>query len=119
MTLDKIVVGIGSFVGIMFVYWFFLKRTITSITVDESVDIVVDGGYKPESIKVKKGKRIHIHFLRKDPSSCLEEVVLPDFKVRAYLPLHKKKTITITPTITGEFIFSCGMNMFYGKIIVD
>lgn len=118
MTLDKIIVGIGSFAGILFVYWFFLKRIIASVTVDESVDIVVDGGYKPESITVKNGKRIQIHFLRKDPSSCLEEVVLSDFKVRTYLPLNKKQTITIRPDKTGEFMFSCGMNMFHGKIIV-
>lgn len=118
MTLDKIIVGIGSFAGILFVYWFFLKRIIASVPVNESINIVVEGGYKPESITVKRGKQIQIHFLRKDPSSCLEEVDLSDFKVRTYLPLNKKKTVTVTPDKTGEFMFSCGMNMFHGKIIV-
>ena len=57
-------------------------------------------------------------FLRKDSNSCLEEVVLGDFKVRKYLPLNQKITIELTPQKAGEFGYSCGMNMFHGKIIV-
>jgi plastocyanin domain-containing protein len=48
----------------------------------------------------------------------LEEVVLGDFKVRKTLPLNQTVTIPITPQKEGEFVFSCGMNMFHGKIKV-
>ena len=84
----------------------------------DSIDITVDGGYSPEVISIPAGKTTKLNFTRKDPSSCLEEVVLGDFKVRKYLPLNQTVTIPITPQKEGEFVFSCGMNMFHGKIIV-
>lgn len=85
---------------------------------DSEIDIVVEGGYSPEIIAVPKGKTTKLNFLRKDPSSCLEEVVLGDFKVRKRLPLNQKITVEITPQQAGEFTYSCGMNMYHGKIIV-
>lgn len=119
MPLDKLLVIIVSFFGIAFTYWFFLLKSEKEVTVlGDSIDIKVDGGYQPESISIKKGKLTKINFMRTDPSTCLEEVVLSDFKVRKYLPLNKKITIQITPQKSGEFVFSCGMNMFHGKIRV-
>lgn len=119
MSIDKILVAIFSLIGIAFTYWFFLMRNEKEAAVaSDSVDIIVEGGYTPEVISVPKGKTTKLNFLRKDPSSCLEEVVLGDFKVRKYLPLNQKVTIEITPQKEGEYIFSCGMNMFHGKIKV-
>ena len=119
MTPDKIIVSIVGLLGIAFTYWFFLGKRDKEVAVsDSSVDIVVEGGYTPESISIPKGKTTKINFIRKDPTSCLEEVVLGDFKVRKYLPLNQKVTIELTPQQTGEFIYACGMNMYHGKIIV-
>ncbi len=119
MTPDKIIVAVLCLFGIMFIYWYFLRRKTIVTTVDASVDILVDGGYSPEVITIKKGKKVDIHFLRKDPSSCLEEVLIPEFNIKKYLPLNKITTITIEPENAGSFQFSCGMNMFHGKIIVE
>ena len=88
------------------------------VHVVDNVDILVDGGYSPSTIVVKKGQTIKINFLRKDPSSCLEEVVLGEFKTRKFLPLNKKVTVEIKPQEEGEFPFACGMNMYHGKIII-
>lgn len=120
MTIDKIIVAIASFGGIAFVYWFFLKKKDDEAVVvnTNSVDINVEGGYSPNVISIPKGRATTINFIRKDPSSCLEEVVLPDFKIRKYLPLNKTTPIQITPQNSGTFEISCGMNMFHGKIIV-
>lgn len=119
MDLDKILVLIFSGLGIIFTYWFFLMKNEKEVAVtSDSIDITVDGGYNPEIISVPKGKTTKINFLRKDPSSCLEEVILSDFKIKKYLPLNKKVTVEITPQKTGEYKFSCGMNMFHGKIVV-
>lgn len=119
MTIDKIIVALFSVVGIVFTYWFFLmKKDDDVMSVEDKVEIVVDGGYSPSIISVPQGKMTKITFLRKDPSSCLEEVVISDFKIRKFLPLNKKVNIEITPKQTGEFPFTCGMNMFHGKIIV-
>ncbi len=120
MTIDKILVGLFSLAGIAFIYWFFLmKKEEEAVAVNtNSVDITVEGGYSPNVISIPKGKSTTLNFLRKDPSSCLEEIVLSDFRVKKYLPLNQKVPITITPQKTGEFDYACGMNMFHGKIIV-
>ena len=118
--MDKVLVALFSLGGIAFIYWFFLmKKDEEAIVVNtNSIDITVEGGYSPNVISIPKGKPTTLNFTRKDPSSCLEEVVLGDFKVRKYLPLNQKTSITITPQKTGEFDYACGMNMFHGKIIV-
>ncbi len=119
MSPDKILVSIFSIAGIAITYWFFLMRKEKEFAAtSDSVDIVVEGGYNPEVISVPKGKTTNLNFRRTDPSSCLEEVVLGDFKVRKTLPLNQTVTIPITPQKEGEFVFSCGMNMFHGKIRV-
>jgi plastocyanin domain-containing protein len=116
--MEKIIVTIIGVAGIVFIYWFFLKKSEKQVEVNDAVTITVDGGYSPEVISVQKGKKTTLNFYRKDPNSCLEEVVLPDFRVKKFLPVDKTVSISITPQKTGEFIYSCGMNMFHGKIIV-
>lgn len=121
MEIDKLLVALFSIGGIAFVYWFFLmKKEDEAVIVNtNSVEIIVEGGYSPNVISIPQGKPTTLNFLRKDPSSCLEEVVLSDFKIKKYLPLNQKTSITITPKRTGEFVYACGMNMFHGKIIVN
>lgn len=119
MEMDKIIVAIFTLAGMAFTYWFFLMKKEEVISVTDSVDIIVEGGYTPNTIQIPKGKTTKISFLRKDPSSCLEEVVLGDFKIRKFLPLNQKVTVQVTPQREGEYGFACGMNMFHGKIIVE
>ncbi|OGK33158.1 hypothetical protein A3E10_01150 [Candidatus Roizmanbacteria bacterium RIFCSPHIGHO2_12_FULL_37_23] len=119
MTLDKLLVIAFSILGIAFTYWFFLMKNEKAVAVKgNSIDITVDGGYQPEVISIPNGQTTKLNFIRKDPSSCLEEVVLGDFKIRKYLPLNKKVTIEITPKKIGEYTFTCDMNMFHGKLKV-
>lgn len=118
MSIDKLLVAILGAIGIVFTYWFFLRRIDEIMKVNNSVDIIVEGGYSPEVIAISKGKTTKINFIRKDPNSCLEEVVLSDFKIKKFLPLNKKVVIELTPQKIGEHPFSCGMNMYHGKILV-
>ncbi len=118
MEIDKIVVGFLSLLAITFTYWFFLMKKDTVVEVSDVVNIIVDGGYNPSSISVQKGKTTKINFTRKDPSSCLEEVIFSDFKIKKYLPLNKTVTLEITPQKSGTYGFTCGMNMFHGKVVV-
>lgn len=118
MSLDKIIVILAGILGIGFTYWFFLMKKEKQIEVQTEVDIEVNGGYSPEVISIPRGQTTKLNFIRRDPTECLEEVVLSDFKVRRQLPLNKKVTIEITPQKSGEYPYSCGMNMFHGKIIV-
>lgn len=120
MTLDKVIVTIIGFIGIAFTFWFFLaKKEEEEVVVSDSVDITVEGGYSPDIISIPQGKKTTINFIRKDQSSCLEEVVISDFKIRKFLPLNQKVSVEVTPLKKGKFNFECGMNMFHGKILVS
>lgn len=118
--MDKLLVALISLSGVGFTYWFFLmKKENEAVRVTaNTIEIIVDGGYKPDVIEVEKGKQTTLNFFRKDPSSCLEEVNLPEFKIRKFLPLKETVAIQITPEKEGIYEISCGMNMFHGKILV-
>lgn len=116
--MDKVIVTAAGIVGIAFTYWFFLMKKEKAVVASDSVDITVEGGYSPEVISIPRGKTTKLTFLRTDPTSCLEEVVLGDFHIRKFLPLNQKVSIEVTPQQIGEFGYSCGMNMYHGKIIV-
>lgn len=118
MTPDKIVVIISGVAGLAFVAWFFFGKKETETVVHGTVNITVSGGYNPQKIVLQKGKQVALTFFRTDPGSCLEEVVIPDFKIRRFLPLQEKVRIMIKPERTGEFTISCGMSMFHGTIVV-
>ena len=116
--MEKIIVTIIGIIAIAFTYWFFLGKKDEAVDVKDKIDILVEGGYKPNTIRIQKGKPITITFLRKDSNPCLEEVVIPDFKIKKFLPIGEKVGIRITPKKSGTIPFSCGMNMFHGKIKV-
>ena len=82
----------------------------------QEVDIVVDGGYIPDRIDVRAGEPIKLNFFRKDPSSCLEKVLLPDFNKALDLTLNQTTTVEVLPEKSGEYTFTCGMNMYRGVI---
>ncbi|MDP3732935.1 MAG: cupredoxin domain-containing protein [Candidatus Daviesbacteria bacterium] len=116
--MDKIIVTILGFLGVIFTFWFFLMKKEKQVSVVDEVDIIVNGGYSPEVISIPVGKITKINFTRTDPTDCLGEVVLGDFKIRKELPLNQKVFVEIKPEKIGEYVYSCGMNMYHGKIIV-
>src|SRR3972149_3751294 len=98
MSPDKIIIIIAGAFGIAFTYWFFLRKKDRVVTAGKSIDIKVEGGYSPAAISIPVGRSTQINFTRTDTNSCLEEVVLSEFKVKKFLPLNEKVTITITPS---------------------
>lgn len=118
MSVDKIIVSVAGLLGIVFTFWFFLMKKEKEVAVKNEVDITVSGGYSPEVISVPVGKTTKINFLRTDPTDCLSQVVLSDFRIKRELPLNQKVSIEIKPENKGEYGYACGMNMYHGKIIV-
>ncbi len=116
--MDKIIITISGLAIIAGIYWFFFGKKEEAIEITDAATITVDGGYKPNNIKIKNGQSTTFTFLRKDPNPCLEEIVFPEFKIKKYLPVGESILITITPDKTGVFGFHCGMNMFHGRIEV-
>lgn len=119
--MDKLIVSISGVITIVGIYWFFFgkkERKVTMKGSDHSITINVEGGYSPSHIQIPQGKKSTLIFVRKDTNSCLEELILPDFKIKKYLPMHTPVTVTLEPKRLGSFDFHCGMNMFHGTIEV-
>jgi plastocyanin domain-containing protein len=114
-------VGIGLAAFVIW-YFFFGKRETKAATMNDSgiqeVAITVKGGYSPDVIEVVKNKLVRLKFYRDETSSCSEELVFSEFKLRRDLPAFETTVIDITPTKAGTFEFTCGMNMLRGKLVV-
>jgi len=120
---NKVAVTLGGLGLIGLELWWFLLSQPKSKKVEaregiQEITITVDGGYDPSRIVVQAGQRVRLNFLRRDPSSCLEEVRFPDFHIAQELPLNQVTAIEFTPTKPGSYGFACGMNMFRGVIKV-
>ena len=81
--------------------------------------VTIDGGYSPNTVRVKAGQPVRLVFDRRDTSSCSEEVVFPDFGVRKYLPTGQQTVIEVTPPKPGKYEFMCGMSMLRGSLIAE
>lgn len=121
---NKVAVTLGGLGLIGAELWWFLlskpksRQASTQGGVQE-VTVTVDGGYEPSQIVVQAGQPVRLNFYRKDPSSCLEEVRLPDFHIAQQLGLNQTTPIEFTPDKPGKYEFACGMNMFRGFIEVQ
>ena len=116
--MDKIIVTITGIATIAGIYWFFFGKKEEAMTASDAWTIIVEGGYKPNVIKIPKNRSATLTFIRKDTNSCLEEIVFPDYKIKEYLPLNKEVTITLSPPHPGTSGFHCGMSMFHGRLEV-
>ena len=137
-TVDWIVV-LGGVAAIAWVNWyfFFAERSAAAIAAPAMPDatdagaagppglavpevhIRVRGGYDPGTIRVPAGRPVRLVFEREDTSSCSEEIVLPDFGIRRFLPTGKKVAIEVTPHDAKRYEFHCGMGMLHGALIAE
>lgn len=85
----------------------------------QEVTIAVQGGYSPAQVRVKKGTPVRLVFDRQETSGCSEEVVIPEFGIRRFLPAFQKTAVEITPDKARTFDFTCGMSMLRGKLTVE
>ena len=140
MTPSEWVVLAGAVTGIALVNWYFFVagRTVVSVAAAPAaavlgaavlgavasdavaeVVIVVDGGYSPNTVRARTGERLRLVFVRQDDSSCSEEIVIPAFGIKKFLPTGERTAIEVTPVAAGRIPFACGMGMLRGTIIVD
>ncbi len=120
---DWVVIGAGLLTIVWLNYYFFASTKASGLAAAsddgvQEITVVVEGGYTPSTVKAKVGQKLRIVFDRRETSSCSEEVTIPDFNVRTFLPAHEKTNVEITPQNAGVHEFACGMGMLHGKIIV-
>ena len=124
MDAIEIRVVIGGVLLIALVLWYFFgKREVVAARTTESgvqeIQVIVKGGYDPDVIIVKQGKLVRLDFYRDETASCSEQLIFGDFGIAKDLPAFRTTPIQFTPDKTGEFTFTCGMNMMRGKLIVN
>lgn len=79
---------------------------------------VTTSGYEPSSLKLRRGRRADLTFVRKVEKTCGTRIVIPAYGIDRELPLNVPVTVSFTPNRSGRFKFTCGMNMFRGSIIM-
>lgn len=124
MSATDWLVVVGGLAALAWVNWYFFLAgggTATAAAAGgvQEVVIGVRGGYEPARVRVRKGVPVRLVFDRQESSGCSEEVVIPEFGVRRFLPAFKKTAVELTPERAGSYDFTCGMGMLRGKLIVD
>ena len=123
-TLDWLVIASGL-AAIAWVNWYFFRAGASAATAQagsggvQEVQIGVRGGYDPALVRVRKGAPVRLIFDRQETSGCSEEVVIPDFGIRKFLPAHQKTSVEIRPEEAGSYEFTCGMGMLRARLIVE
>ncbi len=125
MSATDWLVVLGGLAAIAWVNWYFFLAGGTAATAavaaggTQEVTIGVRGGYAPSQVRVRAGSPVRLVFDRQETSSCSEEIVIPDFGIRRFLPAHEKTVVQITPRQAGTHAFTCGMGMLRGTLIVE
>ena len=127
MSAAEVLVVLGAAAAIAWVNWYFFVagRSAAAAAVAsasggrQEVTIQVEGGYAPAHVKVKRGTPVRLVFDRRETSSCSEEVVIPDFGIRRFLPAHEKTAVELVPEKPGTYEFTCGMGMLRGRLTVE
>lgn len=85
----------------------------------QKVNVTVAGGYQPQVVTLKKNIPAEITFTRTNAQGCLDIVHSKELGFETELPLNESQTVNIPTDKLGEFTFSCGMDMFSGKVVVQ
>lgn len=118
-------VVVAGLAAIAWINWYFFlaqRQTATAVVGAggvQEVTITVHGGYDPAEVRLKKDVPVRLIFDRQETSSCSEEVVLPDFGIRKFLPAFQKTTVELKPDRAGSFEVTCGMSMLHGRLVVE
>lgn len=83
------------------------------------VTIHVGSRFSPASITVPQGQPVRLAFHRTNDSTCADEVVFPDLKMRKKLPANTTTVVELPPQPTRTLNFACGMDMMKGTIVVQ
>lgn len=125
MGTAEILVTVGGLVLIPLILWYFFwsEREGAHATASgegvQEIEVRVKGGYDPDVLIVEAGRPVRIAFQRNETADCSEEVVFGDFGIRKKLPAFETTPVEFTPGEPGEYVFTCGMAMMRGKLVVE
>lgn len=125
MSATEWMVLAGGVAAIAWVNWYFFLAEGRAASAArgrlgvQEVRVEVRGGYSPATVRVRHGEPVRLVFAREEASGCSEEVVLPDFGVRRFLPAFEETVVEVTPREPGTYEFTCGMGMLRGRIVAE
>ena len=125
MSTIQIAVLLAGIAAIALVNWyFFVAGRAPAVATQrasgpDEIRITVRGGYQPAVVRARSGRPLRLIFDRQETAGCSEEIVIPDFGVRKFLPPFQQTAIEITPDRAGTFPFMCGMSMLHGTIVAE
>jgi hypothetical protein len=76
-------------------------------------------GFAPVQIRVEANKPIKLAFTRDSQPNCGNQVVFPSLGMRRNLPPGETVVIELAPASASELLFTCGMGMYKGLIVVQ
>ncbi len=126
MTTAEVLVTLGGIALIPLILWYFFwsetgesARAVASEEGVQEIRVEVRGGYDPDVLVVEARRPVRIDFHRNETADCSEEVVFGDFGIRKKLPAFQTTPVEFTPEEPGEYVFTCGMAMMRGKLLVE
>jgi plastocyanin domain-containing protein len=115
----------GGIAAIVWVNWYFFVAGRTPVAAAagaggaQEVEIRVRGGFDPKTVRVRRGEPVRLVFHRDESATGSDEVVLPDFGVRRFLPPGEATAVEFTPAEAGSYEFTCGMGLLRGRLVVE
>jgi hypothetical protein len=83
---------------------------------DQIVEVVVDHGYRPQSIVARAGVPLRLVFHRRDDDPCMDRIVFSSPHLDRRLARGVDTTIALPAQPAGEIRFACGMGRYHGQI---
>lgn len=80
--------------------------------------VVVDQGYRPSRIELEAGVPVTLRFERRDDDACTEMLVSELWPSAHRLVGHGETAVRFTPQRPGRYVFTCGMGMYSGELLV-
>lgn len=85
----------------------------------QKATVTIDGGkYTPNVITVDRGKPVELTFKGGQELGCGGTVVFKSLNQSKEVESGKSVTFAFTPDQAGEIPFTCGMEMYDGKVVV-
>jgi len=85
-------------------------------TGEQTVEVIVDHGYRPQTIVARAGVPLRMVFRRRDADECMDRVVFSSPRLDRPLARGRATTIVLPAQAPGEIRFTCGMGRYHGQI---
>ena len=83
---------------------------------EQTIEVVVDRGYRPQAIVARAGIPLRLVFLRRDADECMDRVVFSSPHIDRRLARGAATTVILPSQPPCEVRFTCGMGRYHGSI---